>query len=269
MTGRTNDRSIFRNPGQTSLGLPGTRAVDALVRSQRVEVHVACNPGFAGSKSDSLTAFEAMPDVYAIPICFGPPTGGHTKWKLAAQMVSVVRDFARLARYIGQHNVGIIHVASRPRDALYGVLLGKVTRTPTLIHLHLMYADWFSPVMRWALQNCDVILCISDFVRQSVLSADYNCAKTYRVLNGIDLKQWDPASDPSRVRREFGIDQDTPLLAIVSRLFSWKGHTELLQALALVHAQEPSFKLLIVGEDDPAAHPGGGSYRDELQGAGP
>ncbi|MGZ3714079.1 MAG: glycosyltransferase family 4 protein, partial [Ktedonobacterales bacterium] len=42
------------------------------------------------------------------------------------------------------------------------------------------------------------------------------------------------------------------------------GHSELLKALALVKERNPSFRLLIVGEDDPRATPGGRSYTAEL-----
>ncbi len=55
------------------------------------------------------------------------------------------------------------------------------------------------------------------------------------------------------------------MLLTVSRLSYWKGHTELLKALAEVKKQTPNFKLLIVGVDDPRAHPGHGSYTAELK----
>jgi glycosyltransferase involved in cell wall biosynthesis len=67
------------------------------------------------------------------------------------------------------------------------------------------------------------------------------------------------------VRDEFNIEPDVPLLSIVSRLFYWKGHSELFEALAKVKETTPNFKLLVVGENDPRAHPGGGSYLDELK----
>jgi len=37
----------------------------------------------------------------------------------------------------------------------------------------------------------------------------------------------------------------------VARLFSWKGHAELVRAFALVHAQVPEARLVIVGADYP------------------
>jgi glycosyltransferase involved in cell wall biosynthesis len=51
------------------------------------------------------------------------------------------------------------------------------------------------------------------------------------------------------LRRELGIPLDVPLLASVSRLFSWKGQRELLQAFALAHAERPDTKLVVVGDD--------------------
>jgi glycosyltransferase involved in cell wall biosynthesis len=93
----------------------------------------------------------------------------------------------------------------------------------------------------------------------------YAADKVHTVLNSLDMQGWDCALDGSAVRAEFGIAPEDPLLATVSRLFSWKGHTELLKALAIVHQRVSNVRLLIVGEDDPRAHPRQGAYSVELK----
>jgi glycosyltransferase involved in cell wall biosynthesis len=82
------------------------------------------------------------------------------------------------------------------------------------------------------------------------------------VLNAIDPARWDPATDGSSFRDEFGIPRDVPLLASVSRLFSWKGQRELIQAFALSRAEHPTLRLAIVGADA-AGHDG--AYTQELK----
>lgn len=93
----------------------------------------------------------------------------------------------------------------------------------------------------------------------------YPASKTYAVLNSLDTINWSEACDGNAVRKEFQIKPDVPVLAIISRLFPWKGHTELLKALALAKTQVPNFKLLVVGEDDPRATPGRESFNPVLQ----
>jgi glycosyltransferase involved in cell wall biosynthesis len=48
------------------------------------------------------------------------------------------------------------------------------------------------------------------------------------------------------------VPDSAPLIASVARLFRWKGHFELLSALALVKRKHPDVRLAIVGSDYPA-----------------
>ena len=62
----------------------------------------------------------------------------------------------------------------------------------------------------------------------------------------------------------FRSPETAPVVGIVARLFAWKGHADLVNAIATVRETVPDVYLVIVGEDDPRAH-GGKSYRAELE----
>jgi glycosyltransferase involved in cell wall biosynthesis len=231
----------------------------------RVQVHVACTPEMEAGSRSAMRAYKHIPDVQVFSVHLGAPVAGQAAYRRAGSAAHALLSLVRLSHYIKRNRIDVIHVASRPRDALIAVLLAKITGARSLIHLHVAVSDWFSPVIRWCLRQSDGILCISDFVRKSAVARGYEPEKLHRVLNGLDPTEWDPGTDGAAVRREFGIAPDTVVLAIISRLFSWKGHTDLLKALALVRGSETDFKVLVVGEDDVFAHPGGGSYREELE----
>jgi glycosyltransferase involved in cell wall biosynthesis len=55
------------------------------------------------------------------------------------------------------------------------------------------------------------------------------------------------------------------VLAIISRMFHWKGHLHLVRALGRVREEMPDFRLVVVGEDDQRGSPGRGSLTAEMR----
>ncbi|HEV8190392.1 MAG TPA: glycosyltransferase family 4 protein [Ktedonobacterales bacterium] len=235
----------------------------------RVEVHVACNQGKHGRPSASLQALRQIPDLHLRPTNFGPtltdlPRAQRVKGALLQGPLGVA-DLTRLAWYMRQHGIQIIHGTEKPRDAFYGLLLARMTGAKHIVHLHVKCEGWISPMVQWSMRHGDAIIGVSDFVKQSAIAFGYPEQKVHYVLNGIDASRWDWTTSGAAVRQEFDIAPDMPLLSVISRLFHWKGHTELLKALAIVKEANPRFRLLIVGEDDSRGAPRRGSYTAELK----
>jgi glycosyltransferase involved in cell wall biosynthesis len=122
------------------------------------------------------------------------------------------------------------------------------------------------PLTQWAMKNADGLIGVSEFVAQTARDTGHDPDRVYAVLNALDASLWDPATDGSGVRSEFSIPDDMPVMSIISRVCPWKGHTQLLHAMAKIKTEFSHFKLLLVGEDDPRATPGHGSYLAELHG---
>jgi glycosyltransferase involved in cell wall biosynthesis len=234
-----------------------------------VEVHVACNQGRQGRPSASLRALQEIPDLHLRPTNFGPtltdlPRAQRIKGALL-QGPPGLADLTRLAWYVKQRGIQIIHGTEKPRDAFYGLLLARMTGAKHIVHLHVKCEGWISPMVQWSMRHGDAIIGVSDFVKQSAIAFGYPEQKVHYVLNSIDALRWDWTTSGAAVRQEFGIAPDMPLLSVISRLFHWKGHTELLKALAIVKETNPRFRLLIVGADDSRGAPGRGSYTSELK----
>jgi len=234
----------------------------------RVSVHVACNVGSMDDKSPSFRALEAIPDVLLRPTEFGPSVNGQTRSRVARDFLRApptLLSLTSLAAYAKKHQIDVVHGTEKPRDAFYGLLIGRLVGARCITYLHVKVEDWISPLVRWAMKHDDALIGVSRFVAESAIAKGYPAEKTHHVLNALDTSRWNEAVDGSAVRAELGIAPHVPLMAIISRLFPWKGHTDLLKALPKVKESVPEFKLLIVGEDDPRATPGGGSYMAELE----
>lgn len=233
------------------------------------DVHVAVNAGDDREPSPSLNALSKIPDLAIRPTNFGTTVTARSKRQIlldtARSGVPALASLGGLVAYARKHRIDVVHCTEKPRDAFYGLLLARAIGARCLIHIHVKAEDWISPLVRWAMHRADVLVGVSDFVADSIVQLGYPAHKTRSVLNCLDLEQWDGRADPAKIRREFGVPDDVPLMAIVSRLFSWKGHRDLIRALGRVKERVPRFRLLVVGEDDPRANPGGGSFSAELR----
>ena len=236
---------------------------------ERFNVHVALNYGHGDIKSPAAQAIEKIPDVRIRPTRFGTSVTFRNKGEIISntliQGIPSLFSLIGLANYVRANDIQIIHCTEKPRDAFYGQLLAKMTGAKCIIELHVKAEDWINNKVLWAMEQADGLIGVSEFVAQSIGEMGYPPEKTYFVLNAIEADLWDPTTDGRPIRNEFGVSDDTSLLLTVSRLSYWKGHTELFKALAKVKEQYDNFRLLVVGEDDPRAHPGHGSYTAELR----
>ena len=242
------------------------------LNSEAVQVHVACN-----QRSDSNTAMTVIdriakiPGIVVRPTEFGPTLFSRPFWERLwmglTQGPRVPISLLALALYIKRENIQMIHGTEKPRDAFYGVLLGKLTGAKSVIHMHVRHADWLQPTVRWALRHADAVVGVSEFVSQTVIEAGIPAERVHTVVNALDNHEgiWEPRDDASEVRAEFGIAPDAVVIGTCSRLFRWKGQRELIEAVALLIPEIPNLQVLIVGEDDTRANPGGKSFLAELE----
>ena len=218
----------------------------------RFEVHVACTAGTGDGEPLPLRIMRSIPGLRVRPTQFLPWVDRRRASKLldlVPALRRVPRDFLDLKRYVAANRIRIIHATDRPRNAVYGVLLGKATRAKSIVHVHVKWSAAYSRAARWSVAEADAVLSISKYVTSTVVGMGRPARDVYTVPNAIDASRWDPSTDGASFRRELGIGLDVPLLASVSRLFLWKGQRELLQAFALARAERPDTKLVVVGDD--------------------
>lgn len=237
-----------------------------------VEVYVACNAhADTCPKMTVLPRLQAIPNLTVRPTYFGPTVFQLSPWERITRALregpKLPLELLRLAAYIKRHQIQVIHGTEKPRDAFYGVLLGKLTGAKSVVHMHVRYAQWLSPAVKWALKNADAVVGVSEFVSRTVIEAGIPAQRVHTVVNALDLAEgeWDLPATSATVREELGIPADALLVGVCSRLFRWKGHVELIDAVAKVLPQLPNLRLMIVGDDDSRANPGGGSFRAELE----
>jgi glycosyltransferase involved in cell wall biosynthesis len=216
------------------------------------EVHAACAPGTATQPTPTYEAFSEISGIRLRPVNLGVERVSHSRlargW-MALATIPALFQLVGLARYIRRNRIAIIHTSDRPRDAAASVLLGRATGATSIVHAHVGYADWMSPLLRWALRHADVRIAISSFVAQTLDDSGHAADRTFVVLNGIDQCRWTPRAGREETRRELEIPEDAPVILTACRLFPSKGPADLIRTLAAIRDRHPGVRLLIVGKE--------------------
>src|SRR4029453_8778714 len=110
----------------------------------------------------ALRAISVIPNVTLRPTYFGPSVhgvGGSTRVRRVVETPQVMVSLLSLPAYIRRHDIRVIHCTEKPRDALYGVLLGKLTGAKSVIHMHVgINHEWLSALTQWAMRNADALI---------------------------------------------------------------------------------------------------------------
>jgi glycosyltransferase involved in cell wall biosynthesis len=231
---------------------------------RQVEAHVAVSRDDDGVPAPMNALVGTIDGVERVDVDFGPESLGRAlrgpvagRLRALGQTAMVPITCVRLAAYARRHRIDLVHTDERPRDALAAVLLGRVLRVPSVVHVHVAYGDWMSGLLTWSMRHADRLVAVSEFVARTLRESGHERVDV--VLNSIDLSSWQPGVGRDAVRHEFAIPEDAPVVVTVCRIGRGKGPTELLRCVAAVSDSHPDLRVLVVGaqtEDD---------YRMELE----
>jgi len=237
---------------------------------ERVEVHIATNRHSVDLEK-TLRILRAVPHLKILVCDLGHEVAGQGRGKLGKLLgglrnLGALASLLRLAWYVRRHQIDLIHATDRPRDALFSTLLARLTGRRNVIHVHIKWYPEIGRATTWALRACTGVLAISEFTRRSLIDGGVPEEKIYTALNATDPAAFDPDRAPrGLLRARFGLSAETPLIGIVARIMVWKGHLELIEALAEVKAALPDVRLVIVGNEDTLAATSAESYTERVR----
>jgi glycosyltransferase involved in cell wall biosynthesis len=168
-----------------------------------------------------------------------------------------LRSLIRLARRIRSEGADVLHATQRESSALARALAPFVPRTAIVTHI----VD-ATPVpalerhLNRMLPQPDVTLCVSRAVRPTAVAEYGVLPPRVRVLhNGVKLATLAPSGRGvrERLRAEWGIPLDAPVIVSASRLHPEKRLDVLLGMMPEVLAQCPGAFLVLAGDGDELA----------------
>ncbi len=173
--------------------------------------------------------------------------------------IADVRALWKLYRLIRKGRYHIVHTHSSKAGVL-GRLAAKLAGTPIIVHtLHSLvfhdYQPWLVNRLWWAVKKLcapmtDHFISVSNIISQKAIAAGIDRAEKFStVYSGMELDWFLRAEvDPLAVRREFGIPEDALVVGKIARLFSLKGHDELMDAAPEIVRRHPGVRFFLVGD---------------------
>ncbi len=225
----------------------------------RCEVYVATNSR-AADAAVMERIVSAVPGAKLFKLNLGYELAGLGKFRkpiaVAGNLVALLLGLLRLMAVVWAKRIDVIHSTDRPRDALVSTLLAKLTGRKNLIHFHIKWYPEIGRATAWGLRNCSAVLAISQFARRSLIEGGIPEEKIYTALNATDPDRFDlNRHDPAEMRKRLNLGPEVPLVGIAARIMVWKGHIELVEAMAKVRESIPEAHLVIMGNEDTLASP--------------
>lgn len=158
----------------------------------------------------------------------------------------------RMARALRSDGAGVVH-AHNFSPLVYGSLTAAITPVRGVVYTahgaktsgrrkHLLF-------QRLGLVD-EIVFVSADARRVALESGAVRPRGTRTIVNGIDIGRYADARGREKVRSEFGIPPDAPVLGIVARLTRAKDHAMLLRAFRTLREGIPDARLLIVGDGE-------------------
>jgi sugar transferase (PEP-CTERM/EpsH1 system associated) len=230
---------VFHLITELDIGGAQSALLGLLARLNRDRYHpsVACLYNGDGVMARRIRALD-------IPVT---DLGMESKWRLDALL--------RLYRSLRYVRPTILHAWMFHANVI-GRIVGRLAQVPIVItsrrnldiggrHREMLH--------RLTRRLDDCTIAVSELVRQAYIErAGVPEDHVITIYNGVDVERFPlrEASTSARVRTEFGIPLDAPLIGAVGRLHRQKDFASLLAALAKVRLHFRAVRLLLVGEGE-------------------
>jgi glycosyltransferase involved in cell wall biosynthesis len=183
---------------------------------------------------------------------FGDPQRGR---RFRTGPLEQVRTVAAVARLLRRSRPDVVH-AYLPAANVIGPVAARLAGVPRVIVSKRALADYkkLYPLLRrvepFGNRLADTILVNSEAVRRDVERTETHWEGKFRkIYNGVaPMLAWNP-DEIQRFRLREALPLRSPVVACVSNFYPYKGHADLVEAIARIASSFPDAVFLLVGRD--------------------
>ena len=141
----------------------------------------------------------------------------------------------------------LLHVHSRRGADLWGGIAARLAGVPAVITRRVD-----NPEARWLARSkyrlYRRVIAISPAIAELLQAAGVPPARIALVPSAVDSARFHPAAADGRLRREFGLAADMPLVGMIAQFIPRKGHLELLEAVERIRDRIPRTRFVFFGQ---------------------
>ena len=159
-----------------------------------------------------------------------------------------------LAAWLRREEIDLVH-SHMYRAEVLGTRAAVAAGTPVImatVHSSRVRSPADTALLASLTPHMDRLIVPSDSIAHKVRCEGRDGARFAVIPNGVDLSRFASPAPPCTMRDQFGIPCDAPLIGVVARLESEKGHRYLIDAMPAVLQAAPDAWLAIVGEGSAA-----------------
>ena len=162
-------------------------------------------------------------------------------FKLIIYLLSAIRSLVniiyivRLVRIIFKEKVDLVHI-NNGMSNLEPVIAALLLKRKFIVHFHGIETPGL--VQRSLLNKVDRFIVISEFLRSALIENGFPKDRMIVVPNPVQ-ETHALSKSLEYLRRQYGLNKNDKVFAIVGRIVRWKGHIEFLNAAFLVLENVP------------------------------
>jgi len=172
------------------------------------------------------------------------------------KILMLIRTFFRLWRLLRESRADVVH-GFLPLANLFSAVAGKLAGTRLVITSRRALNTHQERILGWRYADklstrlSDVVVSNSKAVMEDTLHREGGDAARFRVIyNGLDVQRFSNATAwRKQMRADLHLEEKQVVLIIVANLIPYKGHVELVDAVAQLLRNYHEVRLLVVGED--------------------
>jgi glycosyltransferase involved in cell wall biosynthesis len=177
----------------------------------------------------------------------------------AINPVQDLMAFWKLYKLIREGRYHIVHTHSSKAGVL-GRIAAWLAGTPFIVHtLHSLVFHDYQPwiinrswriIKKICAPITDHFISVSSIIIQKAIAAGIDRPEKFTTIySGMELDWFLNASfDSQKVREEFGIPLDAPVVGKIARLFPLKGHDQLMDAAPEIVRRIPNVRFFLIGD---------------------